>query len=164
MERNQLEPRIAQLVKHRRQRTLEGCIAKQHGLDLISDTEATRQTGLLGKLRQNSPTRGMDRPDPTTLDEWNQIVTSLKAQATTNAFAHLARGPRGEGDGQHLRRQVVALRHGSHITLDQYRGLARASSGIDENPARRLDSRELGRRQLGPWKAHGHRSTRQIPR
>ena len=106
----------------------------------------------------------MNCADPPTLDEWDQIVTPFKAEAATNAFSHLTRGPRREGDGEHLCGQVVALCHRAHVALDEDGGFTRPGPSIDEDTARCLYSSKLRRRKLVTSAARGHSATRQMPR
>jgi len=75
-----------------------------------------------------------------------------------DALAQLAGGTAREGDGEHLRRQVVALGDRAQVALHQHGGLAGSGPGIDEDAMRRLDGGQLRRRRR---KRNGGRRGRQ---
>ena len=145
------------------ERAVESPVAQKHGLDIVGNAQPRRHVGLVGKLDEDALAGSVDRADPAAFDERNQIGTALAAQARADALAQFAGGATGEGDGEHLRRQVVPLGNRSQVALHEYRRLARAGAGIHEDTVRRLDGGQLRRRQRWARTDLAHGRTRQIP-
>ena len=145
------------------QRTVEGAVAQQDGLHVVGHAQTGRHVGLICELDEDALAGRVNRADPAALDERDQIDPALAAQPGADALPQLAGGTPGEGDGEHLRRQVIALGDGAHVALDEHRRLARAGTRIHEDATVRLDGGELRWRQRRAGGDVAHARTRQMP-